>query len=118
MKVAPAVLSGVVADRPAVQLLDEIGDVIGQEIDERRRRGECFLFGERSAVVDRLLGEIDVSLTAVCERPDVGRNVFGGLLRHHLVDLFAARRDRMSCADVCAGRHGGDVGCNRENKTG
>ena len=80
--------------------------------DARQR----LLLGEGAAVVHGLLGEVDVALAAARERPDVGGDVFRGLSRRHLVDLLAARRDRMSCADVRSRCHRRDIGRDRQDE--
>ena len=54
---------------------------------------------------DCLLGEGDVSVARLGERPDVRRGIGRGLLRHRLVHLLAVAGDRMRGADVRAWRH-------------
>ena len=58
-------------DRAAVELLQEVGQVGRDEVDEGRTGGQGFLLGERPALRDRLLDQGDVALALRGDRPGV-----------------------------------------------
>ena len=59
----------------AVELAQQVVDVGGDEVDERRRGRQRFAVGERAALGDRLGGERGVAAARLGERPRVGRGV-------------------------------------------
>jgi hypothetical protein len=106
------------SDASAVQLVQELGKVGGHEIDQGRRRGQCFLFGERAALCDGLRSQRCVAMPVGGERARIGGDILGRFLRHRLVDLLAAALDRMCGPDVGPRRHGGDIGGDGDQESG
>ena len=89
----------------AVELLEQVVEVRRDQVDERRVGVQGLAFGERQTLGDCLLGQLHVALPLARDRPRVGRDVGGRLLRRGLVHLGAGAGDRMRGADVRAGRH-------------
>ena len=77
------------ANRAAVQLFEQVRDIGGNQIDERRRRVQGFGLGERATVVHGLLRERHVALAPGGQRAHVRGDVFRRFLGHHLVDRGA-----------------------------
>ena len=105
-------------DGSTIQCSQQIREIDCDEVDERRVGITRLLVGEGSALVDRFFGKRDIAMTPTRKRSGVRRDVCRGFLRHRLVHLLATARNGMSGADVCAGRHRGDVGGNRQQKAG
>ena len=87
-------------DRAAVELRQQVRDVGGDEIDERRGGVERLVVGERAARDHRLGGERDVAMPRLRERSRVGRDVRRGLLLHRLA-LLLARAETGCAAPMC-----------------
>ena len=105
-------------DGAAVDLLEQIRKIGRDDVDERRLGGCRLLLGVGPALRHRLLDQGHVPLALRGEGAGVSGDVGRHFLRHRLVDFFPITRDRMSGADVRAGRHRGDVGSHGDEKPG
>ena len=99
---------------PAVELLEQIVEVEGNQIDELVLQG--FGLRGRDALAHRFFGPFDVASTLFGDRLDVGGGIIGHLVRHLLAHLAAADCNRVGRADVGAGRHSRDV-CRQRNES-
>ena len=115
-RLRPAVEAG---DGPAVELADEIRNVVRDQIDERRSGAERFLLGVGPALdAPPVRPASTLRFRCVARVRRVRRDVRGHLLGHRVVDLFAVAGDRMRGADVRPGRHGRNVGRDRDQEAG
>ena len=97
-------------NRPAVQLSQQIGNVLSDEIDQWRRGAERFAIGERAALHHRFGRELDIPPSRFSEGSHIGGHVFGRLVRRGRVGGLSRARHRVCRSDVRAGCHDGNVG--------
>ncbi len=94
----------------AVEFSQQLGDVPGNEIDQRRRGAQGFAIGERAALHHGLGRESDVPLPRFGQGPRERRDVLGRLRRGHGVGGRPAARDRVCRSDVRTRRHHRHIG--------
>ena len=99
----------------SIQRAQERGHVGNDQVDELPL--ERLPLGERPALQDRLLRQLDVAAPAFRLAADVGGGVGRHLLGHRLVHRPQAG-DGMGGPDIGAGGHRGDVGDDRDDEAG
>ena len=106
------------ANRSTIELLQQIRQIHGDDVDERRVSCRRFLFGIGPAFGHGLLDERDVPFALRGQRARIPGDVGRHLLGHRVVDLLTIARNRMRGADVRSRRHRRDVSGNRDEEPG
>ena len=95
-------------DRPAVQLLHEVGHVLGDDVDHAQR--QRLVRGGGRRLCHRLLSPGDRLFTAAGGQVlDIGHQDVGRLLFERVRQIDALTAHRAGRADAAAGRHRGHV---------
>ena len=101
-------------DRSAVNLGEQVVDILGDHVDEIGLKR--ILFRERGAVQDRILGQLAVAPALVSDGPQRGCRVVFDLLFHGSLQFAAQRQDRLRSPGVRAWSHCGHVRRNEDDE--
>ena len=102
--------------RAAVDLGEEVGDVVRLEIDDLH--GHRFVHARADALADGVLGPLLVAPSRLRDVDDMRDRVVLGLEAKVALYIAAARVDRVRRADIRRRRHRGDVAGHRDERAG
>jgi len=101
-------------DDPTVEGLEQLVPVVDHQIDELVL--ESLAIRVRGRLADRFLGPLHPAPSLTCERAGERRSVVGRLLGDRLPELLSVPAHRVGRSGVGAGRHGGHICGDEEEK--